>query len=151
MSDTARKRIFPFELQKSGAKTALVVGGAGFLGSFISEQFISQGINVVCVDNLTASAKENVRSLLNNDDFSFLRADINSSEFKVPDNVKIDIIIHAAGVEEFSTDKELSLETLLVNSLATRLLLELAITTKANIGFVSSAILQRVACTLTAI
>ena len=73
MSDTARKRIFPFELQKSGAKTALVVGGAGFLGSFISEQFISQGIKVVCVDNLTAGAKENVRSLLKRRNPRYLR------------------------------------------------------------------------------
>ena len=142
MNDAARKRIFPFELQKPGTKTALVIGGAGFLGSYISEQLISQGIKVICVDNLTAGAKENVKSLLNNEGFSFLRADVNSPEFKVPDEVKIDIIIHAAGVEEFSVDKELSLETLLVNSLGTRVLLELAKTKKAKFILVSSANLQ---------
>jgi len=142
MSEAARKRIFPFELQKSGLKTALVVGGAGFLGSFISEQLISQGIKVICIDNLTSGAKENIKDLINNEGFSFLKANVNSPDFSIPAEVKIDIVIHAAGIEEFSVDKELSLETLLVNSLGTRILLELAKAKKAKFILVSSADLQ---------
>ena len=142
MIDSARERIFPFELKKSGTKTAIVVGGAGFLGSFVCEQLISQGIRVICVDNLTAGSKENIKGLINNDGFSFLKADVNSTDFSIPGEAKIDIIIHAAGIEEFSVDKELSLETLLVNSLGTRILLELAKVKKAKFVFVSSASLQ---------
>src|SRR3990172_12665630 len=120
MNDSARGRIFPFEIKKTEGKTALVVGGAGFLDSYISDQLISHDFSVFCVDNLTSGRKENVKQLLDNPNFSFIKADINTPGFNVPEEVGIDIIFHAAGLEEFSVDKDLSLETLLVNSLGTR-------------------------------
>ena len=139
MSDSARERIFPFELKKTEGKTALVAGGAGFVGSYVCEQLLAQGFRVVCVDNLTSGSKENIESLLNRDDFYFVKADLNSPKFSLPKELKIDVIIHAAGLEEFSIDKDLSLETLLVNSLGTRILLEIAKEKKAKFVFISSA------------
>lgn len=139
MSDSARERIFPFELKKTEGKVALVAGGAGFVGSYVCEQLLSLGFRVICVDNLTSGSKENIESLLNKDDFSFVKADLNSPKFSLPKELKIDAIIHAAGLEEFSIDNDLSLETLLVNSLGTRILLELAKEKKAKFIFISSA------------
>jgi nucleoside-diphosphate-sugar epimerase len=139
MNDSARERIFPFEIKKTEGKSALVVGGAGFLGSYICDQLISHDFSVFCVDNLTSGGKENVKQLLSNPNFSLIKADVNTPGFNIPEEVGIDIIFHAAGLEEFSVDKDLSLETLLVNSLGTRVLLEIARTKKSKFVFVSSA------------
>ena len=139
MNDSARERIFPFEIKKTEGKAALVVGGAGFLGSYICDQLIAHDFSVFCVDNLTSGRKENVKQFLNNPNFSFIKADINTPGFNIPEEVGVDIIFHAAGLEEFSVDKDLSLETLLVNSLGTRVLLEIAKTKKSRFVLISSA------------
>src|SRR3972149_9474131 len=146
MDNSARERIFPFTIKKEEdpasvrqGKVALVVGGAGFLGSYICEQLLSQGFSVICVDSLTTGSKENVEHLLSSPNFSFVKDNINSPGFSLPERIKIDVVFHAAGLEEYSIDEELSLETLLVNSLGTRVLLELAKSENAKFIFISSA------------
>jgi UDP-glucuronate decarboxylase len=57
-------------------KKILVTGGAGFLGSHLCERLLSDGNEVLCVDNLFTGAKENVRHLLGNDRFEFMRHDV---------------------------------------------------------------------------
>lgn len=139
MSESAQERIFPFLIKKTEAKTALVAGGAGFIGSHICDQLIYQGFSVICVDNLTSGSKDNIKHLLDSSSFAFVKADINSSTFSVPPELKIDIIFHAAGIEEFSIDKNLSLESLFVNSLGARILLDLAKAKGAEFVFISTA------------
>ncbi len=139
MKDAAQAKIFPFEVNKNESKTALVAGGAGFVGSFVCEQLISQGYWVVCVDNLTSGNKDNIKHLLNTPGFTFVKADINNPEFSIPNEINLDIIFHAAGLEEFSVERDLSIETLLVNSLGTRVLLEMSKVREAKFVFISSA------------
>ena len=139
MKDAAQPRIFPFEVNKSENRTALVAGGAGFVGSFVCDQLISQGYWVVCVDNLTSGDKDNVKHLLNTPGFTFVKADINNPEFSIPNEINLDIIFHAAGLEEFSVERDLSIETLLVNSLGTRVLLEMSKVRRVKFVFISSA------------
>lgn len=59
-----------------GKKRVLVTGGAGFLGSHLCEQLLRLGCNVICVDNLFTGSKSNIKHLLENDSFEFLRHDI---------------------------------------------------------------------------
>ena len=139
MKDSAQPRIFPFEVNNSENRTALVAGGSGFVGALICEQLLSKGYRVVCVDNLTSGNKDNVKHLLNTSGFTFVKADINNPDFSIPNEINLDIIFHAAGLEEFSVEKDLSIETLLVNSLGTRVLLELAKSRGAKFVFISSA------------
>ncbi len=54
----------------------LVAGAAGFLGSHLSEELVAQGHEVLGVDNLYTGSKENIRHLLDNKRFEFLRHDI---------------------------------------------------------------------------
>lgn len=54
----------------------LVAGGGGFLGSHLCEQLVSQGHEVICVDNFYTGSKQNISHLLNNSKFEFLRHDI---------------------------------------------------------------------------
>ncbi|MEE9189593.1 MAG: UDP-glucuronic acid decarboxylase family protein [Candidatus Neomarinimicrobiota bacterium] len=59
-----------------GKKTVLITGGAGFLGSHLCEKLLNSGLNVLCVDNLFTGRKQNIRHLLDNKSFEFLRHDI---------------------------------------------------------------------------
>ena len=57
-------------------KRILVTGGAGFLGSHLCERLVSQGHDVICVDNFFTSQKSNVAHLLAQPNFELLRHDI---------------------------------------------------------------------------
>ncbi|OGY24082.1 MAG: hypothetical protein A2172_00875 [Candidatus Woykebacteria bacterium RBG_13_40_15] len=119
--------------------TALVAGGAGFLGSYLCEALIAQGFNVLCVDNLARSSKKNIEKLLSFPNFFFWEEDINRAGFTISPNVKITHIFHLASVEEYLSSNNLSLETLLVNSIGTKNLLDVAVQKKAKFIFVSSS------------
>jgi UDP-glucuronate decarboxylase len=53
-----------------------VTGGAGFLGSHLCERLISEGREVVCVDNFFTGTRANVQSLLANPRFELMRHDV---------------------------------------------------------------------------
>jgi Nucleoside-diphosphate-sugar epimerases len=57
-------------------KRILVTGGAGFLGSHLCERLVHEGNDVICVDNLFTGSKENIRGLLGNPYFEFIRQDV---------------------------------------------------------------------------
>ena len=57
-------------------KRILVTGGAGFLGSHLCEKLLSEGNEVICVDNFFTGTKYNILHLLDNPYFEVLRHDI---------------------------------------------------------------------------
>ncbi|HKQ31680.1 MAG TPA: UDP-glucuronic acid decarboxylase family protein [Thermodesulfobacteriota bacterium] len=57
-------------------KRILVTGGAGFIGSHLSERLLAEGNEVVCVDNFFTGSKENIKHLLQNPYFEVERHDI---------------------------------------------------------------------------
>ena len=59
-----------------GIKRILVTGGAGFLGSHLCERLIAAGNEVICVDNCYTGTKTNIRRLLDNPLFEFVRHDV---------------------------------------------------------------------------
>lgn len=69
----------------------LVAGAAGFLGSHLSDTLIAQGHEVLGVDNLYTGSRENIRHLLDNNHFEFLRHDITFPLF-----VEVDAIYNLA-------------------------------------------------------
>ena len=54
----------------------LVTGGAGFLGSHLCDKLVGLGQDVLCVDNFYTGTKENIRHLIGNPYFEFLRHDV---------------------------------------------------------------------------
>lgn len=63
-------------LKTTNAKRVLVTGGAGFLGSHLCEKLLALDCEVVCVDNLYSSPKQNINHLFSNPNFEFIRHDI---------------------------------------------------------------------------
>ncbi len=57
-------------------KRVLVTGGAGFLGSHLCERLLSEGHEVLCVDNLFTGSRRNIAHLLENTAFEFIRHDV---------------------------------------------------------------------------
>jgi len=60
----------------AASKRVLVTGGAGFLGSHICERLLSEGHEVLCVDNFYSSTRDNVAHLLGNPRFELMRHDV---------------------------------------------------------------------------
>ena len=54
----------------------LVTGGAGFLGSHLCDRLLKEGNEVLCVDNLFTGRKINIKHMLENPNFEFIRHDI---------------------------------------------------------------------------
>ena len=57
-------------------RTALVAGGAGFLGSFLCERLIDDGFRVVCLDNFRTGSADNLARLRRTPRFSLITADV---------------------------------------------------------------------------
>ncbi len=57
-------------------KRVLVTGGAGFIGSHLSERLLKKGYTVICLDNFFTGRRANIAHLLDNHDFELIRHDI---------------------------------------------------------------------------
>jgi dTDP-glucose 4,6-dehydratase len=74
--------------------TAVVTGGAGFLGSHLCEYLLGRGYRVICVDNLESSTLENIEHL-RGDDFVFRNHDV-IEPIEVDESV--DLVFHLAAL-----------------------------------------------------
>ncbi len=117
---------------------AIVAGGANFLGIALCQELLEQGFSVICLDNLSHGTRENIENLLQNPKFSFQQEDLASPSFKLPPAIKPTHVFHLASVEIHTTDERPSLNTLLINSVGTKNLLDIAVEKKAKFIFLSS-------------
>ncbi len=60
---------------------ALVVGGAGFIGSFLVDELLDLGVQVIVVDNLSTGKKENLAKAFKNSHLHFIEGGVESKEF----------------------------------------------------------------------
>lgn len=75
---------------------ALVTGGAGFIGSHLSERLVAQGHSVVCVDDLSTGSLENIRSLLDGQNYQFVRESVRNIQTMTSLVDRCDVIFHLA-------------------------------------------------------
>jgi dTDP-glucose 4,6-dehydratase len=102
--------------------TAVVTGGAGFLGSHLCESLVNEGYRVICVDNLETGSLQNVEHL-RGDEFLFFNHDVTRHlEIEEP----IDVVYHLASPASPIDYLRLPLATLKVGSYGTHNALGLA-------------------------
>src|SRR5438128_5642425 len=102
--------------------TAVVTGGAGFLGSHLCDHLISRDFRVVCVDNLDTGSLQNVEHL-RSESFTFLNQDvIQHVQIEEP----VDVVYHLASPASPIDYARLPLQTLKVGSQGTHNALGLA-------------------------
>ncbi|MER7044075.1 MULTISPECIES: UDP-glucuronic acid decarboxylase family protein [Streptomyces] len=106
------------------AGTAVVAGGAGFLGSHLCERLLADGWHVVCVDNFVTGSPENIAHLTGAEGFRLIEADVSAGPLRIegPVTAVLNLASPASPVDYL----ELPLETLRVGSEGTRHLLDLA-------------------------
>lgn len=78
-------------------KTALVTGGAGFIGSHLTELLLKKKFKVTVIDNFSSGRKYNLSKVINNKNLKLKKIDINNLK---PNNIifkNIDYVFHLAG------------------------------------------------------
>ncbi len=101
----------------------VVTGGAGFLGSHLSEFLLRRGDAVVVIDSLVTGSMTNIEHLIGEDGFSFVKYDV-TRFVHVPGPV--DAIMHFASPASPKDYLELPIQTLKVGALGTHNCLGLA-------------------------
>ena len=89
----------------------LVTGGAGYVGSGLLRELLSQGYYVTCVDKLMFGG-ESLLDIWHNDNFTFIKCDINDwDKFKgVFTTNTFDAVIHLAGLKSVSESNSLAID-----------------------------------------
>jgi dTDP-glucose 4,6-dehydratase len=106
----------------SAVPTALVTGGAGFLGSHLCDALLTKGMRVICVDNLDTGNLQNIEHI-RDDGFVFLNHDV-THYIEIDENV--DFVFHLASPASPIDYARLPLHTLKVGSYGTHNALGLA-------------------------
>src|SRR3989344_8562291 len=121
--------------------TVLITGGAGFIGSHLCKRLLKENFKVICIDNFITGTKDNIKQLLNDNNFIFIEHDVIKP---LPENIKANFIFHLASPASPNHHSPLSYhahpqETMLVNTMGTWKLLELAEKHKAKFLFASTS------------
>jgi dTDP-glucose 4,6-dehydratase len=101
----------------------LITGGAGFIGSHLCENFLNQGHDVICMDNYSTGAQQNIAGFAANRRFTFM--DHNVSRY-IEVQQPLDCVLHFASPASPVDYLELPIPTLKVGSLGTHNALGLA-------------------------
>lgn len=114
-------------------KKVLVAGGGGFIGSHLCKRLLGDNYAVLCIDNFLTGDKNNLKDLLKNPDFRLIEQDITEPipALRQDSGQNLDYIFHLASPASPNKKSPKSyinypIETLLVNSVGTYNLLELA-------------------------
>ncbi len=93
---------------------ALITGGAGFIGSHLSERLLQTGHEVIVIDNLSTGSLDNIKHLQNNPKFEFIYDNVRNSEIMHVLIDRCDVIFHlaaAVGVQLIVDDPVHTIET----------------------------------------
>ena len=114
-------------------KTYLVTGGAGFIGSSLTEKLLNEGNRVIAIDNFCdyyspLLKEKNIKDFLDNPNYKLYRTDIRNSEDikEIFDENEIDVIVHLAAMAGVRPSIENPLLYQEVNGMGTQNILEAA-------------------------
>jgi nucleoside-diphosphate-sugar epimerase len=127
-------------------KNILIVGGAGFIGSHLCDELVKSN-KIICIDNFITGDNMNIAHLLQNPDFRFINHNIidpinletfeELEYFKIPFQGIQEIYFLASPTSPMAYNKY-PIETLLVNSIGLRNVLDMAVKYESKVLFASS-------------
>jgi dTDP-glucose 4,6-dehydratase len=119
-----------------GGTHAVVLGGAGFLGSHLAQRLAKEGARVTVIDNLITGAEENVSSLFGTDQFTFVNYDVTNYLHVLGE---VDFVVHFASPASPVDYLRWPIQTLKVGSLGTHKALGLAKAKRARFLLASTS------------
>lgn len=119
----------------------LIAGGAGFIGSNLSQRLVNDGHEILALDNLTTGEKDNIEGLYNNPHFTFIEHDVT---IPIPEELSAEIVFHLASPASPNFHSKISyhalaMETMMVNTTGTLNLLKFAEKNNAKFLFASTS------------
>jgi dTDP-glucose 4,6-dehydratase len=114
----------------------LITGGAGFLGSHLSDRFLAEGHTVIAMDNLITGTTDNIAHLAGHERFTFIKHDVTNYIYI---DGPLDAILHFASPASPIDYLELPIQTLKVGALGTHKALGLAKEKKARFLLASTS------------
>ena len=123
-------------MASSSQKVSVVTGGAGFLGSHLTDRLLAEGHRVIAIDNLITGNVANIEHLAGNENYRFIKQDV-TKYLLVPD--EIDYVFHFASPASPIDYLELPIPTLKVGALGTHNTLGLAKAKKATFFLASTS------------
>ena len=119
----------------------LVAGGAGFIGSHLCERLLHDGHEVLCVDNFLTGTRGNIEDMMTKPGFRLLEFDVTK---QMPRDINADVVFHLASPASPNHHSRISyhnlpMETMMVNTQGTQLLLEFAKQNNAKFLFASTS------------
>ncbi len=123
----------------SPRKKVLVTGGAGFIGSHLSEKLLDLGHGVLVIDDLSTGSLKNISRLKQNKNFQFIKGSVLDRKKMLSLVRRVDRVYHLAAAVGVKTIMEKPLNSFLSNLRGTEIVLELAMRHKTPVLFTSSS------------
>src|SRR5881296_169523 len=123
--------------EKKPQPISVVTGGAGFLGSHLTDRLLAEGHRVIAIDNLITGNTANIGHLAGNENYRFIKHNVSNFIF-LPEE-KIDYVFHFASPASPLDYLELPIPTLKVGALGTHNTLGLAKDKKASFILASTS------------
>lgn len=122
-------------------QTAIVAGGAGFIGSHLVKRLLKESFKVLCIDNFKTGSDKNLSQFLKNPNFQIIEHDVTKP---LELSEKVDLVFHLASPASPNHHSKISyhslpLETMMVNTQGTFELLRLAEKNNAKFLFASTS------------
>jgi len=110
-------------------RSALITGGAGFIGSHVADRLLADGWGVVAFDNLAVGREANVAHLLQRQDFSLVRGDIadRAALAQIVGDFNVNVVIHLAAVHYIPFCAAEPYEAIRINVLGTQAVIDAAL------------------------
>jgi UDP-glucose 4-epimerase len=117
----------------------LITGGAGFIGSYLSEGYLARGDEVYVVDDLSTGSLANIESLLKNPLFHFVKDTILNRDAMLELIGICDVVVHLAAAVGVKLIIDEPLQSIHTNIAGTEIVLELANKFRKKIFIASSS------------
>ena len=121
------------------AKTILVTGGAGFIGSHLADALLARGYRVLAIDDLSTGRLSNIEHLLGREDFHFARASIMDEIVLDRMTSESDVVVHLAAAVGVQLIIQRPVHTIETNVMGTEVVLRAALRYRCRVLLASTS------------